>query len=437
MPQTPHFWSPWKGTVLAAALGVTGGMLAAWSGVLQAWEDRTAQRLAASAPAGPQREPGLVQIVLEDLADEAWPWAHLDYAILLHAIAPYEPEVLGLEWPLHHRDAAQEVYERQLARQMKAFRGVVIAAPALAGGTPPAGTESEALEVEGDASRVPAPGSWALPQPAYRNGPAVVPLAIEPARAGRVPLVLRQGERVVPNFPLAVYGKWLGAYWPHSTLRPGAELVLRDFQKRVLVRVPVDATGALRLRPATRLPQPARIEFYTAVLSAEQMHNQQQPLFDLNRLRHNIVLATRAHPEAAVPARSGAYPGDLAAQAVVQLMTRQHWKDCPAWAVALMLTAAGLLMAWAGALPRTGHAVAGWLAGIVLAVADTWFFIRFFDLQLPLAAALVAGTLAWAASLAWQALGPGPLPASPPAAPPSPSPESPSAPAPTTGPASA
>jgi hypothetical protein len=243
--------------------------------------------------------------------------------------------------------------------------------------------------------------SW--PLETYWSNARVSPLAASGSGQDRAPLLMRSEDQVVPAFPLAVMGKWLGAYWPHCEARPGTDIVLRGYQNQLLARIPIDETGALRLMPVRRLPDVPRIEFYTAILSAEQMHNGQVPLYDLNKLRHGLVLATVEHPDAATTApvpEGRAYPGSLAARALTQMLLREYWEPSPAWASALMITLASILMAWVGSLHRLAHTLLGLLGGVLFALADSWFFLRFFDVLLPCGPALVAGVAAWGASLA-------------------------------------
>lgn len=377
--------------VLAALAGLAVGAATWVGGLSQRVEDALALHVLEGARP-PARDPGLVRVVIDDLADQPWPWPKLDYAILLHALAPYEPEVLALDWPLDLPDVEPGVYERQLARQMKAFRGIVLAArpwQASVGSAP----LLEPIPTEGSLRHIPRlqGASW----PAVGSADVrVSPLAV--TSGPRVPLLLRYENRVIPAFPLAVYGKWLGAYWPHCTARPGRDITLRDYQNQRLARIPVDASGALRPIPASRLPEVPRVEFYSAILSAEQMHQQQEPLFDLNRLRRCLVLATVEHPAAASPGTDGLFPGEHTAHALLQLMTRSHWEPAPLPGAAAILVAVAVLMAWAGSLQSCLHAGTALGGGLLFLAADTWFFLRFFDVQLPWVAAAAAGLTAWA-----------------------------------------
>lgn len=388
---------------LAGAL--MGGMVG-WSDLTEPWESQAAQAiLRSSAPPG--KDPGLVRIVVDDLADQTWPWPKLDYAILLHAIAPYEPEVLALDWPLELRDPLEDVYERQLARQLKAFRGVVLSARPLANAsaeTSPAPAQ-EGLPVVGSIDSIPPLLDAVWPRNTYWGEVRISPLAAGRPASARTPLLFRQGDAVVPAFPLAVYAKWLGAYGPNSTVFPGKEIILRDYQQTQLARIPIDASGALRRLPPERLPEVPRLEFYSAILSSEQLHNGQEPLFDLNRLRHTLVLATIEHPDAATPIDgTGLYAGEDTARTLLQLMTRAYWEPVPAPASWVILILSSGLMAWAGSLRPTLHAVAGLVAGVVFLTADAWFFLRFFDTLLPWAPALVASLTGWSTALALAAV---------------------------------
>jgi hypothetical protein len=381
--------------LLAALLGLGVGAGVQGSGLTHRWEDWLALAVLEGARP-PTRDPGLVRIVADDMADQPWPWPKLDYAILLHAIAPYEPDLLALDWPLDLPDVGNEVYERQLARQMKAFRGIVVSARAweVSRETVP---PQDSITVEGQVERLPAleGASWPRLEGAEaRRAPLVL------GSSGRAPLLLRLGDTVVPSFPLAVYGKWLGAYWPHCKARLGRDIVLRDYENKFLARIPIDADGALRPVPASRLPAVPRVEFYTAILSAEQMHNQKAPLFDLNRLRHSLVLATIEHPDAVSLGADGLFAGERVARILLQLMTRAHWEPVPAPTYWAILAGAAVLMAWGGLLRSAWHALMALAGGLAFLAVDTWFFLRFFDLQLPWVGAAVAGICAWGVAFA-------------------------------------
>jgi hypothetical protein len=381
--------------LLAALLGLGAGAAVQGPGLAHPWEDRLALAVLEGARP-PTRDPGLVRIVADDMGDQPWPWPKLDYAILLHAIAPYEPDLLALDWPLDLPDAGTEVYERQLARQMKAFRGIVVSArpwEVSREAAPP----QDAIALEGSVQRLPALQGASWPRLGGAEARSA-PLAL--GAGGRAPLLLRLGDVAVPSFPLAIYGKWLGAYWPHCTARLGREIVLRDYQNKRLARIPIDPQGALRPVPASRLPVVPRVEFYAAILSAEQMHNQQAPLFDLNRLRHSLVLATLDHPDAVSRGADGLFAGERVARLLLQLMTRAHWVPAPGPACWAILAGAAVLMAWGGLLRPASHALMALAGGLAFLAVDTWFFLRFFDLQLPWLGAAVAGICAWALAFA-------------------------------------
>jgi hypothetical protein len=394
--------------VVLAALGWTAGWAVWTSEVHQDWEDRMYFQLMELRPARPAADTGLVHIPIEDMTDQPWPWPHLDYAILLHALAPYQPEVLALDLPLEHSDLLYPVYERQLARQMRAFRDVVLAArPSLMVLPTPAPPGLEPIPTRGFTGNLVTMGSARWPLESYWSNTRISPVAVTGSDEGRVPLVFQWGDGVVPAFALAIYGKSIGAYWPHCELHPGDSLILRDYQKSVLARIPVDNRGRMRLLPAKQVPLPKRVEFYTAILSAEQMHHDTAPLFDLNLIRRQVVLVTREHPDAAGPAavpEGPATPGAITARTLQQLFLRTHGNGLPAPVCLILILAVAVLATWAGSLTRMAH-YGGALAGSVFFLAvDTWLCLALLDLTLPLGSLLTALLTSWLLAFSWTAL---------------------------------
>jgi hypothetical protein len=394
--------------VVLAALGWIAGWAVWTSEVHQDWEDRMYFQLMELRPARPAPDTGLVHIPIEDMTDQPWPWPHLDYAILLHALAPYQPEVLALDLPLEHSDLLYPVYERQLARQMRAFRDVVLAArPSLMVLPTPAPPGLEPIPTRGFTGNLVTMGSARWPLESYWSNTRISPVAVTGSDEGRVPLVFQWGDGVVPAFALAIYGKSIGAYWPHCELYPGDSLILRDYQKSVLARIPVDNRGRMRLLPAKQVPLPKRVEFYTAILSAEQMHHDTTPLFDLNLIRRQVVLVTREHPDAAGPAavpEGPATPGAITARTLQQLLLRTHANGLPAPVCLILILASAVLATWAGSLTRMAH-YGGALAGAVFFLAvDTWLCLALLDLTLPLGSLLTALLTSWLLAFSWTAL---------------------------------
>lgn len=384
---------------IATSIGLLLALLIQHSGLLRPLERNLAWRVAAGSPA--PRDSGLVRIVINDLSDQSWPLPRLDYAILLHALMPYEPELLALDWPLDLSETHGDIYNGQLLRQMKAYRGVVATARIWRDDLPDNSPPQDTLAVKGSLDHIPRLSGVRWPDPSL--WPALRASPLSAGEHDRLPLIFRQGDAVVPAFPLAVYGRWLGAYWPHCTVQPGREIVLRDYYRQRLARIPIDLTGALHLLPEHRLPPAQEVEFYTAILAAEQMRQNQTPLFDLNRLRHNLVLATIEHPEAVAPVGEE-FVGARLSRALRQMISRVYVQPAPVAVGIALIAISTLLMAWAGTLPLLRHAVVSWLAGAGFLVFDGWFFLRFFDLEIPWLAALIGGTAAWAAAVTLSSL---------------------------------
>ncbi len=394
--------------VVLAALGWIAGWAVWTSEIHQDWEDRMYFQLMELHPARPAPDTGLVHIKIEDMTDQPWPWPHLDYAILLHALAPYHPEVLALDLPLEHPDILYPVYERQLARQMRAFRDVVLSArPSVVVLPTPAPPGLEPIPTRGFTGNLVTMGSARWPLETYWSNTRISPIAVTGSSEGRVPLVFQWGDGVVPSFALAIYGKSIGAYWPHCELSPGDSLILRDYQKAVLARIPVDNRGRMRLLPVKQVPPPREVEFYTAILSAEQMHHDTPPLFDLNLLRRQVVLVTREHPDVAGPAtlpEGPTTPGSITARTLQQLLLRSHEKVLPAPICLILILASAVLATWAGSLPRMAHNW-GALGGVVFFIAvDTWLSLVLLDLTLPLGSLLTAVLTSWLLAFSWSAL---------------------------------
>lgn len=393
--------------VMVAAVGWLAGW-AVWACDLHTpWEDRMYFHLMEMRPAPAARDTGLVQIKVQDMTDEPWPWPHLDYAILLHALTPYQPEVLALDLPLDVADTLQPVYERQLARQMKAFRDVVLSAkPSPQMKPTPAPPGLDPLPSDGFTGKLAEIGSVRWPIEAYWSNCRISPTGVAGSASGRVPLVFRMADTVVPSFPLVIYGKSIGAYWPHCELVSGSSIILRDYQKKVMARIPVDAQGCLRLQPAKRIPPPVEVEFYTVVLSAEQKHQETRPLFDLDRLRRQVVLVSLEHPDTAsqTPTPEGsAYPGTLTGRVLQQLFLREYWGPVPPLLSVLLFMVCAIIATWAGSLPEILHGLAALAGGFLFLAVDAWFGLHFLDLTLPVGSMATSVLAAWSLAIAWTA----------------------------------
>ncbi|MDX6767230.1 MAG: CHASE2 domain-containing protein [Candidatus Methylacidiphilales bacterium] len=397
---------------LAWVLLAAGGLIAGWmvwvGEVHTQWEDIAHYRMMEWQGAGPARESGLVQIKIQDLSDEAWPWPHLDYAILLHALAPFQPEVLALDLPLEYPDTLHPVYERQLSRQMKSFRDVVLAAkPSLETRPNQVPPGVEPLSESGISFRLPFAGSARWPIESYQGNNRISLSATTGVESGRVPLIFRLGRSLVPAFPLVIYGKSIGVYWPHCEWQPGEDIILRDYQKAVLARIPVDIQGRLRMVPSRLLPPPLEVEFYTAVLSAEQIHNEARPLFDLNKMRRQLVLVSMEHPDTVTPVVTPdgmAYPGGIQAHVLQQLLLRETREFAPPLVGFVLLLAAAVMATWAGQLDQTLQALLG-LGGLLFFLAlDSAFSLFVLKMTLPLGAVLTAIASSWLLAFTWRGL---------------------------------
>lgn len=394
--------------VVLAAVGWAMGW-AVWTCDLHTgWEDKMYTRIMEAQPAPPARNTGVIHVKIQDMTDQPWPWPHLDYAILLHAIAPYQPEVLALDLPLEHPDTLQAVYERQLARQMKAFRDVVLAArPSIEPLPTPAPPGLEPIPTQGFIGNLVAMGSARWPLETYWSNTRISPAAVTGSEIGRVPLVFRWNDAVVPSFPLVIYGKTIGAYWPHCELIPGEYLILRDYQQTVLARIPVDTAGRMRLLSLKQVPAPKEVEFYSAILSSEQMHHGARPLFDLNLMRRQVVLVTREHPETASPAelpQGPASPGSITARVLQQLLLREHENTLPAPVCLLLVLACAVLATWAGSLPNLKHSLGALLGALFFLAVDIWLSFALLEVTVPAGAFITALLGSWLLALVWTSL---------------------------------
>lgn len=266
-------------------------------------------RLRAMPAAAP--EPSLHIIGIRDLAGRGWPWPRLDYALILRAITPFQPAVVGIEVPLDGADTFFANYDYQLAQALERFPRAVLSAAALStrSQTPQPG-HLIPIPCHGSVESLPLYQSAFWPFAAFARQARIGPANLVPDRDGlvrRAPLVFRFGSQVFPSWALLIYGQHAGVDWKNSEIVPGRSIRLRGPTGEVLRDIPVDSSGAFRIRYRPRSQPPAEFEFWNTLLASEQRLSGSPPVVDLTALRQKAVLIGRLEPTIAetVPTPQG------------------------------------------------------------------------------------------------------------------------------------
>ena len=274
---------------LALILG-TAAWISHDQALIQPLELRILDRLHRLQPHPP--EPPVMLISIQDSGKRGWPWSSLDYAVFLNAIAPFQPEVVGLSVPLQEGDPVYRIYDTQLGRQIEKLNRVTLACSGTEGNPlSPGGIPTLYLKGTAPPSIMPFDGAN-LPAPEIRRL-ASVGLNILPVDTDylvrKVPLVVLHRERIAATFLLQSYGLYLKTDWDLSECTP-SWIILRNSTGRMLARIPIDSEGCLILHfYASTLYKPA-VEFYQAVVASEQVRNGLNPSMDMRQLHGKVIL---------------------------------------------------------------------------------------------------------------------------------------------------
>lgn len=323
--------------------------------------------------------PGLPSVVtIEDLAGEPWPWPRLDLTLLLRAVSPYRPAPVGLLLPLDAPDVLEPMQDDQLSRALAAFEAPVLPAVALrqeAGGEK---VELSALPHRGSLSGIRPAETFLAPEESLRRSARISAWKVTPEadrHVHRLPLVFRQGDRVIPSWLLEMYAQAAGADLTRSELS-GRVVILRDPQGRDLQRIPVDLRGSVPVDWTSPDPAPLKMEIRSVVLASEQERIGVTPVHALSALTKKPLIVAGTLPEVD-PTIDSPWGQKSLVDAVLRAWTRLGCGPIPVlhpprWVIlGCVLAAAALGILLPRALPiRLGAAggtallvfAAGWLA---------------------------------------------------------------------------
>ena len=255
---------PWVAILLSLALST----LFWQSDLLSHWDNQLLkhyQKLQA-----PLQELPLKLVTIQKTGDQTWPWSSLDYAILLNTLGPFAPSVVALDLPLEDGDPLYPIYDIQLANQMARFPSVILSQ---SGSQPhPAPLQASAL----------------IAQSRWLQSPA--------GELRKVPLAFLQDSLWKPAFSLQIAASHLGAEWNKSSIQPGSYIILRDTQQKILLKIPVDADCRMLIDHRIFRTHPPATEFYSAIISAEDLRNGGTGTESFHDIRRHIILVGTEAP---------------------------------------------------------------------------------------------------------------------------------------------
>ncbi|NJK91097.1 MAG: CHASE2 domain-containing protein [Blastochloris sp.] len=223
---------------------------------------------------------------LQKTNDQPWPWSSLDYAILLNAIGPFSPSVVALDLPLSEGDALYPIYDIQLANQMARFNSIVLS--------------------QYGSNTLPGVASAIFSQAAH-----IAPAGLSARTStpnSHLPIVFFQEDRWLPSFALQIAADHLGADWKFSQIQPGRQVLLRDAKGRLLLEIPINPQGQI-LRNSRIFSSPVQpTDFYSAIISAEDLRNGGSGLESFHEIRRNIILVGSEAPNTYQPLLTSSGP---------------------------------------------------------------------------------------------------------------------------------
>jgi CHASE2 domain-containing sensor protein len=267
---------PWIGMLLCVGLSA----LLWQSRLLDHWDYRLLHYYQQLQP--PLPEQALKLVTIQKTGDQTWPWSSLDYAILLNTLGPFAPSVVALDLPLEDGDPLYPIYDIQLANQMARFPSIILSK-----------TGHLPLPAPLQASAVIADSRW-LQSPS--------------GKLHKVPLAVFQEDTWQPCFSLQTAASHLGADWNKSSIQPGAFIILRDFQQKVLLRIPVDAECRTLTDQSIFSSRVNATDFYSAIISAEDLRNGGTGSENFHEIRRHIILVGTEAPGTYQPIQG---PGGL------------------------------------------------------------------------------------------------------------------------------
>ena len=419
----------WLGLVWAVlvSLFLFGGLFDTVEERLLDWETTWI----ASAPAPSDRNAYALVSIDRVPSDRPWPWPRLDYAILLRGILPEHPRSVVFEMLMHDEDPRFTTFDDKFGSLIRqcGTGAVVLAAAALQtdGKTPPpetavsipvAGGQKEAIAADQAAGKKPGPtryGSLFWPVQTFSSEATVGISNLGPDGDGvvrRIPLFFRVRDKVLPSLSLAAAASRIGADLTQSEVRPGpaGEVVLRDASGRELRRIPVDASGALRLR--LRSPGLAavttRINNDDFVLATDRLERGLPPEAPVADLAGRQVWVAATDPTVSKPLLTAVglrAPVEIQMAATAQIVRGDFLHPIPKPLAALLFLVTGTVLAYAARRFHFGRAIT--LVAVTLAsiAAVSLVAVALADVVFPLVALGVLGTgviLSGLAAGAWE-----------------------------------
>jgi|GEM_PF-4086284 len=222
------------------------GILNVWNDTARDWQLRTQMVMGGNA------QKPVFRVAFQDDGVSPFPPERLDYALVMNAMAPVEPKVLGLDLPLAGDDTVFPVHDQQLLHVAQKFGKIVLSAEA---GDPGSGAVPPNVPVIPSKGSIQSVsllkvGEW---PGKFAAGMTVAPQPLRPDLDGitrRLPLVVREGKLLYPTWILSVVGATLHADWEKSVAEPGEFILLRKADATEVAKIPIDSYGMIRIAPS-------------------------------------------------------------------------------------------------------------------------------------------------------------------------------------------
>ncbi len=351
--------------------------------------------------AAPKEAP-VVLVAIDDssLADHAWPWSPIDFALFLRAALPFRPEVIAIEEILDWDHSNLPPGERQkLPQYEKMLRDALLRTPKVLLGQrlgwpedpdaiPPIQEAPIIRRVSGNLREVP---EWTVIEAqakeefrlSSRLGFTNLPQGLPSTTMA--PLVLRYQGQIVPSFVLQAVLLWQKLSDDDVEVVLGSHIALGP-----KLRIPIDKRGQVRINygaPKTR------IGFDELLLASEQVAAKQKPSVPVEKLAGSIALLARTDKAAqTLPLALGkrTAPGEVFARAVATIQSGAFIERASRW---FDLALIGVAMLAGLRIPRINKRPVAFGALLVFVVYLLAAFIVFHLSRVWLPIVLPAGLL--------------------------------------------
>lgn len=356
-------------------------MLVYLSGAFLKVEESVIQKLRLS-PKHP--EPvGLGLVLIEDVETQGWPLSRLDGSLILRALRPFMPAVVGMDLPLSEPGEIFPEHDKRLFREAgRLSRSVVFSSTARLSGlrrTPP--VEVRTIPYRGNIDLLAdySDASWPMLEllQSCSTGPCNIAFEAD-GKVRRVPLVFRFGRQLIPSWILRIFGELKGVHWPSSHAELGNVIELRSEQGLLLARFPIDERGAIALDFSASENPPLRISFGDVFVAKQQYLNGEKLIADMNTLRGGVVLIAPA------------------SEKVTNMLSTEKGKRFP---VELQLVALQNLLSYPIIRRVPPIMLGGWVFAAALVGTLSTLFAMPWRLLLLIAAGFVFSILPWAFSV--------------------------------------